>query len=46
MITQKCLAVGVLELPGIDKMIEAMRTTDLEMIRDEENPLSRRHNRQ
>lgn len=39
MITQICLVVGVLELPGIDEMIEDRRTTYLGLIRDAANQL-------
>lgn len=41
MITQIYLATGVLELPGIDEMIEAKRTFDFDIIRDVDNPLAR-----
>lgn len=45
MITQLCLAVEVLELPGIDEFLKAMRTTDLGLIRDGTNFLDRQHNK-
>lgn len=41
LITQICLAAGVMELSFIDEMIEAIHTTDLSLIRDAGNPLSR-----
>lgn len=41
MIMYICLAVGVLELLGINEMIEAKRTTNLGLIRDTANLLSR-----
>lgn len=39
--TQIFLAVGVLELPGIDEIIKARRTFDTGHIRDVANPLAR-----
>lgn len=38
MITQICLAAGVQVLPGIDKMLEAINTTDLGLIKYMANP--------
>ncbi|KAF3667788.1 hypothetical protein FXO37_09839 [Capsicum annuum] len=45
LITQICMAIGVVEVPGIYEMIEAMRTTDLVLIKDVESPLAQ-HARQ
>lgn len=42
MIMQMLLAVGVQELPGIDKMFEATNTTNLGLIRNIANPLARK----
>lgn len=41
MLTQIFLAVGVMELPGIEKMIEAQSTFDIGLIRDATNHLSK-----
>lgn len=41
MITQICLAAGVLELPWINEMIEDQRIFDIGLIRDVANPLDR-----
>lgn len=41
MIMQICLVVGVLELPGIDEMIEARITFDIRLIRHTANSLAR-----
>ncbi|KAF3648907.1 hypothetical protein FXO38_17937 [Capsicum annuum] len=40
MITQICLALGVMELLGIDEMIDTWRTFDISLIQDMENPLA------
>ncbi|KAF3637400.1 hypothetical protein FXO38_23724 [Capsicum annuum] len=34
--------IGVLELPGIDKVLEATKTTNLGLIRDAANPLAQK----
>ncbi|KAF3648901.1 hypothetical protein FXO38_17947 [Capsicum annuum] len=39
-IMQICLAMGVLELPRIDEMIEAKRKFNIGIIRDADNPLA------
>lgn len=45
LITQLCLAIGVQELLDINKMIESTNTTDLGLIRDTTNLLSRQARR-
>lgn len=40
LITQICLAAGVMEQPSINKMIEATRTIDLVLIRYTANSLA------
>lgn len=41
LITKLCLVAGIQELPGINKFIKAMNTTNLGLIRDAINLLTK-----